>query len=96
MSDLRRRIEALESAVPQEIVLTLKNGSTFHHPGPAMDFYMEGMAQIQKGRGPLLKALLSTVSATGCAGLWEVLVVVAVGPVECGGRPTPPPKRMGV
>jgi len=96
MSDLRRRIEALESQVPEEIVLTLKNGSTFRHPGPVMEFYEEGLKQIRKGKGPMLNALRATVSGTGCGMLWELLAALAAGPVPCGSRPTAPPKKMGV
>lgn len=91
MSDLRRRIEALEASTPVEIVLTLKDGSTFHHPGPSMKFYEEGLEQIRKGKGSLLKALRATVTGTGCGLLWELLVALASGPLPVGGRPTAPP-----
>jgi hypothetical protein len=96
MSDLRRRIEALEAAVPDAIILTLADGSTFHFDGEALDFYMAGLEAARKGRGKLFEALKTAVSATGCGNIWQVLTVCAVGPVKCGGRPTPPPKRMGV
>ena len=90
MSDLRRRIEALEASTPVAITLTLKDGSTFHHPGPSMKFYEEGFEQIRNGKGPLLKALRTTVEGTGCGLLWELLVALSVGPLPVGGRPSAP------
>jgi hypothetical protein len=90
MSDLRRRIEALEAAVPDAIILTLADGSTLHFDGEALDFYVAGLEAVRKGRGKLFEALKSTVSATGCGNIWQVLNVCAAGPIECGGQPTAP------
>jgi hypothetical protein len=80
--NIRRRIEDLEAAAPEEVVLFLRGGGQFRHPGPALRFYCEGMDQIRAGRGPLLDAIVRTVSATGCAKLWELLQAVADSPVE--------------
>jgi hypothetical protein len=72
LSSIRRRLEALEARLPQEIVLTLDDGSTFHHPGGPLEFDREVRDQMQNGGGPLVEALLRTVSAEGCGRLWEL------------------------
>jgi hypothetical protein len=93
MNDLKRRLGAAEAAIPKAIVLKLKDGREFRHPGPVLDFYMEGLEAARKGRGPFFNALRTTVSATGCGNIWQVLLIAAAGPIDVGGRPTPPPKQ---
>lgn len=70
---LRSRIEALEAGLPCEIILTLENGETYRHPGPALKFFTEGMEQIRYGGGPILDAAYRTVEAKGCGALWQLL-----------------------
>ena len=82
MTDLRRRIEALETEVPEAIVLHLDNGREFRHPGPSLEFYFQGLEQIRKGRGPIAEVIDRVVDAEGCGRLWEVLKVLAHGPAE--------------
>ena len=66
MRNLRTRIERLEGIQPPEIILKLRDGSHFHHSGPANKFFMEAMEDIQQNRSsPLLQAMLETVSAEG-------------------------------
>ncbi|MGA6987634.1 MAG: hypothetical protein WBZ01_16380 [Terriglobales bacterium] len=62
--------------MPQEIVLTLDDGTTFHHPGGFLEFGSEVSDQMRKGGGPLVEALLRTVSAEGCGRLWELMRAV--------------------
>lgn len=79
---IKTRLEAIERMVPDAIVLKLDDGSTFEHPGPAIAFYMEGMRQIAKKRGPIYHAALHYVSATGCGRMHELLRAMALGPVK--------------
>jgi len=72
-NNIRRRIAKLEAALPREIVLTLDDGTTFHHPGPALRFCVEGMDQIGTGRGPIADAVCRTGRAEGCGLLWQLL-----------------------
>jgi hypothetical protein len=65
MSDLRRRIETLEATLPKPVVLILDDGSTFRHPGPALKFYCEIVAQIYAGQGPLLDIVRRAVRSEG-------------------------------
>ncbi len=76
LSSIRRRLEALEARLPQEIVLTLDDGSTFHHPGGFLEFGSDVRDQMGEGGGPLVEALLRTVSAEGCGRLWELMRAV--------------------
>lgn len=59
--------------VPTEIILTLENGETFSHRGPALKFFNDGLAQIRAGRGQILSAVKDTVKAEGCGHLAELL-----------------------
>jgi hypothetical protein len=67
------RIAVLEASLPEEIILTLDDGNFYHHPGPALRFYSEGLEQIRENRGPLLEAVRRTVNATGCGLIWQLL-----------------------
>ncbi len=73
---LRRRIAALEQGLPREIVLTLADGGTFHHSGPAMRFFDEGMRQVLAGKGAIAEAVAQTVRAQGCGLLWQMLAAL--------------------
>jgi hypothetical protein len=79
---LRRRIEALEAVAPQEVVLTLDDGTEYRHPGPALSFFADGMDAINKGQGLLFEAICRMRSAEGCALLWQVLQAVATSPPQ--------------
>jgi hypothetical protein len=76
MSEIRRRIEALEHGLPREIVLTLADGSTFHHSGPPLKFASEAVAQAESG-GPIVDACCRTVKAMGCGRLYELIAAIA-------------------
>lgn len=78
---LEARVRALEEKMPDDIVLTLGDGSTVEHPGPALDFYNEASAQIERKRGPLYEAARRVVGATGFGRLHELLYAQATGPV---------------
>jgi hypothetical protein len=80
---IKKRLEALEESTPRGIVLTLYNGMKIAHPGPALDFYIEAMEQIDRKCGPLYDAIPYVASVTGGFGkLFEVLLAMAEGPVE--------------
>jgi hypothetical protein len=96
MSDIRRRIEALEAVVPEDIILTLRNGGKFRFDGEPLDFYIAGLEAARKRKGPLYEALRKTENATGCGNLWQVLVVAAMGPIENTPPPSPAPKQVRV
>jgi hypothetical protein len=58
-------------------MLYLCDGSTFHHPGPALAFYTEAMSEINAGHdGPIMTALRQTVRAKGCGKLYQLLWAV--------------------
>ena len=83
MRNLRGRIERLEAMQDREIILTLRDGTHFHAPGPVLNFYMEALEDIRQDRStPLLKAVHETVSAEGCGLLWQVLQTLASGPIQ--------------
>jgi hypothetical protein len=87
MRNLRRRIERLEARQPADIILTLRDGSCFYPRGPALNFYMEALADINEERStPLSRAVLDTVSAEGCGSLWRVLQALASPQVEMEGN----------
>ena len=44
----RGRIERLEAMQDREIILTLRDGTHFHAPGPVLNFYMEALEDIGK------------------------------------------------
>jgi hypothetical protein len=70
---IRKRIESLESKVPVPITLTLSDSSTFKHRGPSLQFFVEGLAQIRAGRGPILSAVRDSVRSEGCGHLGDML-----------------------
>jgi hypothetical protein len=77
MRNLRRRIERLEAMQPLPVILELTDGTSFHYPGPALSFWMEGITDIYEKRStPLLDAVFNTVSATGCGLVWQLLQVL--------------------
>ena len=63
--------------MPREIVLTMDDGTTFHHPGPALELCVEGLDQIRAGHGPIVEVVGRTVHAKGCGLLWQVLAALA-------------------
>ena len=80
MRNIRGRIERLEATEPEEIVLILRDGTHFHHCGPALEFCMEAMEDFRENRStPLAQAVLDTVAAEGCALLWQLLQIMAHG-----------------
>lgn len=62
---IRRRIEELEATLPKAVTLVLEDGSTFRHPGPALKFYSEVVAQVYAGQGPLLNIVRRAVRSEG-------------------------------
>jgi hypothetical protein len=80
-NNLEARVKALEDRTPKDIVLTLNDGTTMTHPGPALTFYMEALDEIR--RSPKARTrYLRVVSATGCGLIWQLLAAVAHGPAE--------------
>lgn len=73
MTGLKKRIQRLEANIPEDIVLYLKDGREYRHPGPPLDFFMQGMNDLARGEGALLDALKQTIRAKGCGRLHELL-----------------------
>jgi hypothetical protein len=94
MSQLRNRIERLEQSAPKAIVLRLADGSGYPYNGYPLDLFGIGMGEIQYGRGELFNALQRTVSGTNCGRLWELLSVLAHGPVMNTPVASPPPQKI--
>jgi len=81
--NLEARVRALEERVPEDIVLTLDDGTTIEHPGPVLTFYKQALEEIR--RSPKARERYArVVSATGCGRLHEMLRAFALGPVEGG------------
>ena len=59
-NNLRRQIEKVKAQLPKEIVIRLRDGSEYRHPGPVLDFVVEGFGQARLGKGPILHACLNT------------------------------------
>src|SRR5450432_51448 len=83
--NLESRVRALEAVTPSAIVLTLDDGTTITHPGPALTFYTQALEEIDRSPKARQK-YLRVVSATGCGLLWQVLAAFAYGPAEEGGN----------
>jgi hypothetical protein len=85
MSSIRQRIEALYAKLPKEIVLTLDDGTTFHHRGPLLKFAAEAMTQAESGGGPIVTACCRAAKATGCGLVFDLIAAIAE-PEEKKGR----------
>jgi hypothetical protein len=79
--NLEARVRALEERVPDDIVLTLDDGTTIEHPGPVLTFYTQALDEISRSAKARAR-YLRVVSATGCGLIWQVLAAAAYGPVE--------------
>jgi hypothetical protein len=53
---LRRQLAQLKARVPQEIVIRLRDGTEFRHPGPVIDFVVQGLREGFYGDGPIWNA----------------------------------------
>jgi hypothetical protein len=81
MRNMRARIERLEAMEPEDVILTLRDGSHFHCGNSPLRFYVETLEDIRLNRSSAaLTAVLQTVSAEGCGLLWQVLQAIAAGP----------------
>jgi len=44
--------------MPKEIVIRLRDGTEFRHPGPVIDFVVQGLREGHLGDGPIWSALV--------------------------------------
>lgn len=58
--NLRRQIDKLKRQLPKEIVICLRDGSEYRHPGPVAEFVAEGLRQAYEGKGPIRDACLNS------------------------------------
>jgi hypothetical protein len=53
---LRRQLAQLKARLPKEIVIRLRDGTEFQHPGPVIDFVVQGLREGFYGEGPIWTA----------------------------------------
>ena len=92
---LKRKLSDLSKQVPGQIVLTLDDDRQFAcEAKDPLDFFFAGMDAIRKGSGELFHALRHCVGGTNCGHLWQVLAVMAAGPVGNTPPARPPPQKI--
>jgi hypothetical protein len=53
---LRRQLVQLKARLPEEIVSRLRDGTEFRHPGPVLDFVVQGLREAFYGAGSVWTA----------------------------------------
>jgi hypothetical protein len=53
---LRRQLAQLKARLPEKIVIRQRDGTEFRHPGPAIDFVVQGLRESFYGDGPIWTA----------------------------------------
>jgi hypothetical protein len=53
---LRKQVTKLKAQMPKEIVIRLRDGTEFRHPGPVIDFVVQGLREGHLGDGPIWSA----------------------------------------
>lgn len=46
--------------MPKEIVIQLRDGTEYRHPGPVIDFVVQGLTEAYLGNGPIRDACLNS------------------------------------
>jgi hypothetical protein len=59
-SSLWQQIAKLKDQLPKEILIRLRDGTEYRHPGPTIDFVVQGLNEAWLGKGPILHACLNT------------------------------------
>ena len=54
--NLRREVDKLKAQLPKEIVIRLRDGTEYRHPGPVIDFVVQGLREGHLGEGPIWSA----------------------------------------
>lgn len=57
---LRRQVAKLKEQMPKEIVIQLRDGTAYRHPGPVIDFVVQGLREAYLGNGPIRDACLNS------------------------------------
>ena len=57
---LRRQVAMLRARMPKEVAIQLRDGSVYLHPGPVIDFVVEGLRECYLGTGPIREACLNS------------------------------------
>ena len=83
---LRRQLAKLKAQIPKEIVIQLRDGTEFRHPGPVADFVVEGMRQGYIGEGPIWNACRNSDQVSIHPGSGDQLVTL-IGIASGGGAP---------
>ena len=79
LDDAKRRLVKLEAGVPSDIVLELRDGTSFHYSGSALLFFSEALREVRSGGGPITKACLDAVDGT--TRIWQLVQLLAMGPI---------------
>ena len=82
MSELKHRIEQLETEDPGLITLELEDGTTRSFPGlRPLQFLLQAEEELRRGSGPAADAVLRSVAASPNLGRMHELMRAVWGPI---------------